>query len=400
MSLFFTRPRGGEQRLVTGGDWFVRDVDWGAGSSTAAGVRVTSEKAMSVTAYWACVNLVTNICSDLPVDVFRGKGGTRVEVAPQPSIVASPSLLVSGREWRAQGLRGVLSAGNSVAMAVNKDKFGRISAAEWLSSESVEIKQDSSLRPAEYRIDGKRVPRENLIHLRGFVKPGSVIGCSPAEYAKELIGTSLAGEKYAGGWFGDGAHPSAIFQNTEKKLNPEESATVKQRFLSAMRGKREPLTVGSDWKYTPIQANPAESQVIESLEFSAAQTCRLFGPGLAEVLGYKTGGSLDYSTRLDRTLDLLQFTANHWVVKFEDLLTSMIPQPQYVKFNVDALLRTDPKSRWDIHQIARTIGAENIDEIRDHEDMPPLPNGQGQDYTPLGSAAASTTTDAGDTDAS
>jgi hypothetical protein len=72
-----------------------------------------------------------------------------------------------------------------------------------------------------------------------------------------------------------------------------------------------------------------------------------------------------------------------YLTRFERAFASWLPERQYVKFNGDAIVRADIETRWEVYQAARIIGAMNIDEIRAFEDQPPLPNGQGQDYTPL-----------------
>jgi hypothetical protein len=59
-----------------------------------------------------------------------------------------------------------------------------------------------------------------------------------------------------------------------------------------------------------------------------------------------------------------------------------------VKFNVDAMIRVDTKTRYEVHQISREIGLDNIDELRALEDKAPLPDGQGQTYTPLAQMGA------------
>lgn len=58
-----------------------------------------------------------------------------------------------------------------------------------------------------------------------------------------------------------------------------------------------------------------------------------------------------------------------------------------MKFNADALVRSDMSTRYASYQIGRQIGMLSIDEIRALEDKPPLPNGEGQDYAPLKSVA-------------
>lgn len=71
-------------------------------------------------------------------------------------------------------------------------------------------------------------------------------------------------------------------------------------------------------------------------------------------------------------------------------MSDLLPKPQYVKFNVDAMIRVDAKTRWEIHRVGREIGATNVDEIRTTEDREPLPDGKGQDYTPLAKVGAAT----------
>ena len=71
------------------------------------------------------------------------------------------------------------------------------------------------------------------------------------------------------------------------------------------------------------------------------------------------------------------------MVRLEEAISAfMMPRPQYVKFNADALIRVDTKTRHEIYQIDRNIGLRNIDELRALEDEEPLPDGQGQSYPP------------------
>ena len=88
---------------------------------------------------------------------------------------------------------------------------------------------------------------------------------------------------------------------------------------------------------------------------------------------------------VDRSLDLLTYGVLPWVNRFEDALTAIIAQPQTVRFNTSGLLRVDPETQRVIFKTDREIGLHNIDEMRELLDEPPLPNGQGEDYSPLGS---------------
>ena len=382
MSLFFTRPR--ETRDVTMQDW-IRGTDLG-GAKTKAGVVVTPDKALKVDAMWASVHLLASTVANLPVDVFRGSGTSKAPVSPLPAFIVRPSLILEDRQdWTYQAMVSLLLRGNAYGMILGRGPGDLPSAVEWLNPDDVTVEQKSSLRAPTYKIKQDEVPARELIHLRAFLKPGSAVGLSPVAYKAETLGISLAARDYGAGFYGEGGHPTAIFMNKgQQQLDPDQVKTIKDRFLAVVRGKREPLVVGSDWAYTPLQVSPSEADFVSSMGYSDAQIARMSGPGVAEVLGYQTtGSSLTYTNRVDRSLDLLTYTVDPWITKFNNFWTRSIPRPQTARINVNALLRADPKTRHEIFQIDRNIGLYSIDELRALEDQPPTPDGSGGDYTPL-----------------
>lgn len=387
MSLFF---RGQESRAVTSADAFM-DAQF-AGTRSASGVAVTPDKALRVGAMWSSAHLLASIVSNLPVDVFRGSGPGKQPVSPQPQVVAAPSLLVTRRDWTYQAMMSMLLRGNAIGLIVERDSLQRPKVVEWLDPDSVIVEQKSSLHRPTYALkaEGSRpLPFHDVVHLPAFLRPGSAIGMSPVSYHAETLGISLAAQKYGAEWFAGGGHPTALFQNKAKTIDDTQSKAIKGRISAILRGKREPLVLGSDWDYKPLQVSAAESEFVNTLGYADAQIARIYGPGLAEVLGYtQSGSSLTYSNRVDRSLDLLTYTAMPWVNKFEDFLSGVIAQPQTVRYNVNALLRADNKSRHEVYKLDREIGLYNVDELRGFEDEPPLPNGQGQDYTPLAAKSA------------
>lgn len=383
MSLFFREAQGPAKRSISYQDVWGRGLDFG-GSSTESGETINSDTAMRVAALWSSADLLASIVSTMPIGAFRGgSSGARTPVTPTPVVVASPSLVVTRREWTYQAIMSLLLRGNAYGYVVERDALLRPRTVEWLSPDVVEVTQASSLERPTYKVSGQRIPADDLIHLRAFLRPGSAIGLSLIEYHAETLGISAAALKHGGKWYGSGAHPTAMLFNTEKTIDADVAATVKTRFMEVIRGRREPIVLGKDWKYEQIQSSASDSQFLEAMGYTDAQIARLFGPAVAEVLGYETGGSMTYSNREQRTLDLLTFSVQKWLVKLEDAISGMLPQPQYVKYNAASLLRADTLTRYQTHKVAREIGLENIDEIREIEDMPPLPNGEGKDYAPL-----------------
>lgn len=380
----FRRVSAPEARAIDPQAW-IRGLDYG--SATKAGVSVTADSALRLGAMWSSANLLASVVSNLPVDVFRGSGASKTPVSPQPRLVASPSLVVEADEWVYQAMMSLLLRGNAYGVVVERDSNQRPTAVEWLNPDVVTVKQKSSLHRPTYKVGGVDRNREDILHMRAFLTPGSAVGLSPVTYHAEMLGVGLAAQQYGAQWFGQGGHPTALFQNTRATIDPDKAATIKERISAVLRGGREPLVLGSDWDYKPLQVSAGESAFIESMGYTDAQVARLYGPGLAEVLGYGNAGStLTYSNRVDRSLDLLTYTVMPWVQKFERMWTRNIAQPQTARINTNAFLRADNKSRHETYRIDREIGLYNIDELRALEDQPPLPDGQGQDYTPLRAA--------------
>jgi len=91
---------------------------------------------------------------------------------------------------------------------------------------------------------------------------------------------------------------------------------------------------------------------------------------------YFTGNTVEMST-----LQVIE-SLRPWMVRLETAFFDIIPANRYVRFNSDALLKTDLKTRTEIYESQRDTGILTIDEIREKEDMGPLPGGAGNEVIP------------------
>jgi HK97 family phage portal protein len=220
---------------------------------------------------------------------------------------------------------------------------------------------------------------------------GQILGLSVIANHARTLGLSLASEQFGADFFGDGAHPSGIL-TTDQPVSEDQAKTIKARFVAAIRGSREPAVLGAGVKYTQVQIAPHESQFIDTQKFTAAELCRLVGPGVAEMLGYETGGKLTYQNVQSRSLHLLIYTVDKWLKEFEDCLSQLfVPGPQQVEYDRAGLLRMTPGDRWDVYTSQLQTASRVINEVRADEDMAPVDWGD-KPYLPAfgktGTAAA------------
>jgi hypothetical protein len=92
---------------------------------------------------------------------------------------------------------------------------------------------------------------------------------------------------------------------------------------------------------------------------------------------YFTGNTVEQST-----LQVIE-ALRPWMVRIETAFFRLLPSNRFCRFNADALLKTDLKTRTEIYLQQRQMGLLTIDEIRDMEDREPYPKSAGDEKIPL-----------------
>ena len=312
---------------------------------------VTNDTALRHSAVWACLRLRADLISTMPIDVFRRVNGQQIEV-PKPPILRNPAgERVDMLEWMYSTQFDLDRAGNVFGIITElngRNLPARIDLVP-LSDVVVVVRQGELV---EYRIAGERFDVDKVWHEKQFTVAGMHVGLSPVAYAAWSIGEYLSVQQFALDWFGDGTIPAAMLRNTAKTISAKEAADVKDRFKSAVAG-RDLFVTGQDWEYHMIQAEQASSDWIEAKKFSIADIARFFGCPADEIDGAASGGGgqVNYANITQKNLQLLIHNLGPAIIRREARLTSIIPQPQYVKLNTDSLLRMDPKARAEMFEV-------------------------------------------------
>lgn len=342
-----------------------------------------AESNLQSVAVGSSVDLLASLTSELPADVFRGRGSQRTQLT-MPGWLEDPDGEGHGLEdWIYRGVWSLLLRGNLFGDVLERGPGETLRQVDLFHPDRVTPLIEDGV--VKWLANGREI--RSMLHRRAFPVPGWVLGLSPVQYRMWTVGLNLSATRFGMQWFQDGAHPSAILRNTEVAFKDDEQPRrAKDAFMAALRGTREPVVLGKGWEWQKIQLTPDESQFLATQGYSAAECCRIFGPGLAEVLGYgsgmETGGSLTYSNLIDRDLHLLKYALNKWLRRMERLLSQFLPRPQYVRFNRDALLETDTLRRYQAYAIALDKRFKVVNEIRDKEELPPVPWGAEPNATP------------------
>jgi HK97 family phage portal protein len=327
---------------------------------------------MRLGAVFACVRLISDGIASLPVDGFRKVAGVSEDLGTPP-LFANPSTMLSAYDWTVQLVSSLLLHGNGYGMITATDRGGWPTAIEWLNPMHMRCVQEGFRLRYEY--DGNPVPTEQIVHIRGLVLPGEVVGVSVLSAAKQTFALGLGSERFGQDYFASDAVPSGIL-TTDKPLNDPDGSkatAVKEKFREAAQG-RDVVILGDGTKYDPMRVHPEEAQFIETQRFSVTQVARYFGVP-PEMIGSSSGSTLTYANTEQRAIDFVSYALRPWFTRIERAFSSLIPGQQFVRFNADVVLRTDLLSRYQAHEIGIRARFLLPDEARALEDLPPIPGG-------------------------
>jgi len=333
------------------------------------------ENAQQSVAISSAVDLIASIVSELPIDIYSGKGSARKELPKLPGWLEDPAGDGYGIEdWIYKLIYSWAYRGNiygDILARQRQDGAGFITQMDlWHPDQVTGAMVDGKVK---WTAGGHEVPAGRMYHRRVNPVPGQIVGQSPIARNAIPVGISLAATRFGKSWFDSDANPTGILRNTLGAVDQNKARGIKERFMAALRGTREPIVMGRGWEWQTISITPEESQFLQTMGWSEAQCARLFGPGIAEILGYETGGGMTYANVQDRDIQLLKYAVGRWIRRVERVIYDFLPRPQYAIFNRDALLETNTLQRYQAYALATQNAAwKEVNEVRELENLPAL----------------------------
>jgi HK97 family phage portal protein len=211
---------------------------------------------------WACVRLLADAVSTLPLDVYRR--GERDPLPELPPLLKTPAAGLSLNEWLYSVMTSLLLRGNCYGIVTGRSGSTLLPAQVDLAHPdrmAVTVLADGRV---SYRLNGKELDPADVWHVRAYPFPGTVLGLSPVEYARQTIGLGLAAEKFGAQWFGDGSVPSGVIY-ADRDPKEEGAKKLKAQWMAAHRNNREPAVLAGA-RFEPISVKPEESQFLGTLD--------------------------------------------------------------------------------------------------------------------------------------
>jgi HK97 family phage portal protein len=337
---------------------------------THAGVVVTTDQALRLSAVWACVRLLADAVSTLPLDVYRR--GDRDPLPELPPLLRTPAAGMSLNEWLYAVMVSLLLRGNAYGIVTGRSGSTLLPAQVDLAHPDrlgVTVLPDGRV---QHRLNGKELDPADVWHVKAYAFPGTVLGLSPVEYARQTIGLGLAAEKFGAQFFGDGSVPSGVIY-ADRDPKADGARKLQAEWVAARKGNRHPAVLHGA-RFEALTVKPEESQFLGTIDANVNAVARIFGVP-PEMIAGTTAGPLAYTSPEMRSLDLLTYTVRGWLVRLENAISALLPSTQHARFNAAGMVRVDLKSRYEAHEIAIRAGFLTVNEVRALEDRGPLPEG-------------------------
>lgn len=335
------------------------------------------EGALRHSAIWACADLIASTVSMLTPWAYEGPAigqGKAERLACQPDILLQPSADADISDFLYMGTISRLVKGNEFGQVVARDRKWQLPVQiEQENPASVHVRRQGD-GTYEYKFRNQVVPPGQLWHRAMYRFPGSPLGMNPLQYAAKVTRQGLSAEYFGNQYFEDGGHPSALLTNDKlDQVSEDDAKTFKQRFMSALRGSREPVVMGSGWNYQKIQINPDESMFLDTQKLSDVKICRYMGRVPPELIGAASEGSaITYANLEQRAMGFLTFCIFRWIKRWEMDLGACVPPGQYVKFDTDAIQRVDFLTQWTALHMAIGSRIMTQSEGRQKADLPEM----------------------------
>jgi HK97 family phage portal protein len=371
------------------------------GERLGSGVRLSERGAMGALAAATCVHVLSETFAGLPFHVMRvAPDGTKEPVPDNPfrvAIAGAPNDEMDGFVFGETLCAHLLTWGVCYAY-IDYDLSGR--ALLWpippdrARIEVLETNQGTLDKVVLILIAGRwyALPPERMLVVTWLGFDG-LRGYSPIRMAARNLGLSIAMEKFAERFFGAGAYVAGVVTHP-KKLEPPTKARLREsleHLHSGLERSHRFALLDDGMSFTQLQMPLEDLQLLESRSFARAEVAGLYRltPDRVNVFEKSaTYASLDAAEGRfvkDAIAPLaLRFEAaiNRQLLGTwsEDVARRNGGSILYGRFNLDGVLRGDPKVRAEVQEIRRRSGIQNANEIRAQEDWDPIPGAVGETY--------------------
>src|SRR5215207_8963836 len=349
------------------------------GSYTASSI--TPIAALQIADVWAAVRVLADAASSLPLHVYRktAAGRERVSSGRLVELLECPGPAMSQADLVSTLMAHLAVYGNGYLAKYRQ--AGEVAQLGLLDPERVRPELDGGQVLFRYSDGGtqRMLTTADVVHIKGLSVDG-LTGLSAVQQAARVLGLSDELVKHALSYFDTGASGGTARPAGVLRLGEGASFGEQDRTKEKIKAEARPhgiLVIEGDADYHAIASKLDDSQFVEQRRLAAQEIARVFRIP-PHMLGAPTGDSMTYATVEQESIDFVRYSLTPWLRRIELAISGdrdLATQRQFVKFEIDGLLRADAATHSEVYARALdpVTGWMTRAEVRRFEDLEPEP---------------------------
>ena len=351
-------------------------------------LNLKGKNALKEATVFACIRILADAVGKLPLKIYQDKEGKQSAAGHYlaPLLKIRPNPWMSSRDFFKALEVQRNTHGNAYAwldIPRRGRNAGKVQGIYPLDSTKVEIwVDDIGLLPGKGKMwyiyrDNKgteyKIKPDEILHFKGLTFDG-IVGMTPLEKLKDIVENAGAASKFLNNSFKTGMQTKGIIHYVGD-LSPAAEKTFREKFEQMSSGLKNAnrvslLPIG--YQFQPLSLKMTDAQFLENTELTIRQIAAAFGVKMHQLneLSRATHTNVEHQQRefyIDTLMDIL--TGYEQELTYKLFTDKELDDGYYIKFNVNAILRADPKTRYEGYRIAIQSGFLTANEVRALEEL-------------------------------
>lgn len=358
------------------------------GGVSGSGVSVDKNTALTFTAVWSAVRLLSESISILPVNVYeREKNGDK-SLAEKNSVYNlvhnQPNYYMSSVAFFEKCMMDLCLSGNSFIQII-RNGGGSPESLLPLNTQDITVKVNNGSIFYQSQTKNEIYDDYDILHFKGVSQDG-IMGLSPITQNSNAIGWGISLEEYGSKYFVNSAKISGVLE-TDRALSEEAIERLKNSFSNTynkLQNSQSTAILEEGLSFKPISISPEQSQFLASRIFSITEVARMFNipTFMLQEHSKSSFNNIESLSQSYVTYSLMPYIRRMESEMNRKLFKTNESGKIFVEFNVNGLLRGNIKDRTEAYKTGINNGYLSINEVRRKENLNSVADGDDL-YLPL-----------------
>lgn len=384
-----------EKRDIPFGSGYVGENPWlfmEVGKKTKSGAIVNEKQSLSISSVWACIRIIAWTIASLPLITYKRldpRGKERAVNHPLYKLLKeSPNPNMTSFEFLS--LMSVFQNLWGAGIAEIEFQNGKPAALWPIPPWLVKIKTSDNGRGGLFYVVnyGNGTPESVIPSSNCLVFPSLQSSQyewkSPIQCHAESVGLAMALTEFGARTFGQGTNPAGVIMHPSR-LKEQSEKDLREKFKTNYEGlgnSHRLMLLEEGMKFERIGLPPEDAQYLETRKFTVEEIARIYNVPLHMIQHLEK--STSWGTGIEEmTIGFVSFSLRPYLVQWEQEFKKKLFEDDpihFPEFLVEGLLRGKLAERYAAYAIARQWGWFSADDIREIENMNPLPEKTGEMY--------------------